>query len=81
VLPLHGFTDTPSSLRLVGHELNTRVYGVVAPLPASHGMSLDELIPVRRVEWTAQVEGWIHHLAEQGRLVVGGLSLGALLAL
>ncbi|QEY31281.1 esterase [Synechococcus sp. RSCCF101] len=81
VLLLHGFTGSPSSLRPVADQLHARGYGVEAPLLAGHGTRLEDLMPVRRSDWTAQVAQWCEQLGKRGPLVLGGLSLGALLAL
>jgi len=82
VLLLHGFTGSPCCLRPLAEWLNARGYGVEAPLLIGHGTDLEDLIPVRHRQWTDQVDAEIRRLQQScKRLVVGGLSLGSILAL
>lgn len=82
VLLIHGHTGAPPEMRLVADYLHGRGLTVSAPLLPGHGTSVAEM---RRCTWT----GWVSHVeraldqlqARCSTVFVGGLSLGALLAL
>jgi carboxylesterase len=82
VLAFHGFAGTPKEVR-VAAEVSTRL-GVAARVPrlSGHTSDVSDLMNVGWDDWLADARKALHELAERasGRVVVGGLSLGALLA-
>ncbi|MCD6345027.1 MAG: alpha/beta fold hydrolase [Anaerolineae bacterium] len=82
MLLLHGFTGTPREMRRLGDYLNARGCTVSAPLLPGHGTTLAEMNRYGWRDWVAGVESAYTTLqARCEQVFVGGLSLGALLAL
>jgi carboxylesterase len=82
VLLCHGFTGTPQSLRPWGEYLAERGYTVRVPLLPGHGTTWQEMNRTRWDDWYACVDAAFRELHETcGRVVVGGLSMGAALSL
>jgi carboxylesterase len=82
VLLIHGFTGAPPEMRLLGEYLHARGMTVAAPLLPGHGTSVEEMNRCRWQEWTGCVEQALAELRRRcTQLFVGGLSMGALLAL
>ncbi|WP_158885767.1 alpha/beta fold hydrolase [Rhodanobacter sp. L36] len=82
VLLIHGLTGTPMEMRLLGKGLNKAGFTVHGMQLAGHCGDADDLIATGWRDWYASVE----HAADElrgkvDRLFVGGLSMGALLAL
>lgn len=83
LLLLHGFTASPSEIRPLAELINTIngccVSGIMLP---GHGSSPEQLNTTRWPEWYQAVNAELRSLLEQYQQVfVGGLSMGALLAL
>ena len=82
VVLIHGFTGSPLELRPVAEALQAEGYGVEAPLLAGHGTCVDDLMSIQPSQWMEQIDSLIDQLIQRGqRVVVGGLSLGSILAL
>src|SRR5665647_162925 len=82
VLLCHGFTGTPQSMRPWGEYLADRGYTVRVPLLPGHGTTWQEMNNTRWEDWYAGVDTAFRELNETcERVVVGGLSMGATLAL
>jgi len=82
VLVLHGFTGNPSSMRLQADAFAALGYHVELPRLPGHGTSVDDMLPTRWSDWTAEVEAAYQRLAERtGKVVVMGLSMGGALTL
>ncbi len=82
VLLIHGFTGAPTEMRLLGQFLNARGMTVSAPLLPGHGSAVEQMNRCRWQEWTGCVEQALADLRGRcAQLFVGGLSMGALLAL
>lgn len=82
VLLIHGLTGTPNEMRGVARELNQAGHTVCAVQLAGHCGSIDDLIATRWQDWYQSVINAAHKLRQQvDCLVVGGLSMGAVLAL
>jgi len=80
----HGFTGTPAELRFLGERLRERGAGVHAPLLAGHGGGAAALSPTTWRDWAGTIEETAARVEGEGRggpLFIGGLSLGALLAM
>ena len=81
-LLVHGFTSTPFEVRYLGERLAAVGIAAVGPLLPGHGTTVDEL---GRTSWrtrAAAVEAELDVLrARCRRVVLAGVSLGALLAL
>ncbi|SBO42080.1 carboxylesterase [Cyanobium sp. NIES-981] len=82
VLLLHGFTGSAAEMKPLARRLHQQGYSVEVPLLRGHGSCVEDLEPVLARDWTQQVSEAIDQLEARGkRVVVGGLSLGAMLAL
>lgn len=82
VLLVHGLTGTPNEMRLLAKGLNRGGFAVYAVQLAGHCGTPDDLIRVRWTDWTASVHAGAERLrAQVDRVVVMGLSMGAVLAL
>jgi carboxylesterase len=80
VLALHGFSGTPQEVALVVDVARELGLGAEAPLLPGHGQSVSDLALLRFADWLEAAEADYQRLAEQGPVVVAGLSLGAVLA-
>src|SRR4051794_29499539 len=82
VLLSHGFTGQPASIRPWGEALAERGYAVEVPRLPGHGTTWQDLNTLRWDDWYAEVTQALERLsAENDAVVVGGLSMGASLAL
>ncbi len=82
VVLIHGFTGSPSELKLLAEALNAEGYGVEVPLLVGHGTNLKDLMGVHPQQWIDPLDALIARLLSEGqRVVVGGLSLGSILGL
>ena len=82
VLLVHGLTGTPNEMRLLARGLNRAGFTVYAVQLAGHCGSMEDLVATRWQDWFASVEAGAGRLAPLvDRLVVGGLSMGAVLSL
>lgn len=82
VLLIHGLTGTPAEMRFVGKGLHRQGYSVLGMQLAGHCGSEDDLLQTGWTDWYASVVDAADRLAGQvERLFVGGLSMGAILAL
>lgn len=82
VLLVHGFTGSPSEMRLLGEYLNAQGYTVLAPRLRGHGSDVEEMEKTMWVHWYNAVEDGYHILKALCREIsIVGLSLGGLLAL
>jgi carboxylesterase len=81
-LVLHGFTGNPSSMRGLAETLAAEGMHVELPRLPGHGTTVEDMIPTRWADWTAEVEGAYQRLAARaGKVVVAGLSMGGTLTL
>lgn len=81
-LLVHGFTGSPSEMRLLGEYLNRLGFTVLAPRLYGHGSVVGELAEARWAHWYVGVEDAYHLLAGIcEEIVVVGLSMGALLGM
>jgi carboxylesterase len=82
VLLLHGFTGTPWELRPLTDALRAQGHGGHAPVLPGHGRTPAALSAMRWEDWVAATDAAARALlATHGRIVLVGMSLGALLAL
>jgi len=81
VLLLHGFTGSPWEVRPLGESLAARGYHVLAPRLPGHGTTPEAMLFVTSADWEREAEAALHALRGFERVFVGGLSMGALLAL
>ena len=82
VLLIHGLTGTPMEMRLLGKGLNSAGFTVHGMQLAGHCGDTDDLLATGWRDWYASVEQAADALlAKVDHLFVGGLSMGALLAL
>jgi len=82
VLLVHGFTATTTEVRLLAGSLHDHGYTVAGPLLPGHGTTPQDCNRYTWQDWYAAVEQAYQQLATHCmRVVVGGESTGALLAL
>jgi len=82
VLLVHGLCGSPAEMRFIANGLTRSGYVVHCPQLAGHGGSEAELTATRWQDWYDSAEkGLIELCARCDRVVVGGLSTGAVLAL
>lgn len=82
VLLVHGFTGSPSEMRLLGEYLHALGYTVLAPRLCGHGTSAAEMAETKWPHWYSSVEDGYHFLkALCSEIYVVGLSMGGLLSL
>ena len=82
VLLIHGFTASPTQLRLVGDDLHQRGLTVNAPLLPGHGTTVSDLSKQRWQKWVEHVDLALANLkARCSTVFVAGISLGSLLTL
>lgn len=86
ILLVHGFTGSPTEMRLVGdflHESGLTVSGLLLP---GHGSRIEDMNKVRWTDWAAHLEAEYQALKRRcdqagGLAFVAGLSLGSLLTM
>jgi carboxylesterase len=82
VLLIHGLTGTPMEMRLLGKGLNRAGFTVHGMQLAGHCGNVEDLLATGWRDWYASVEKAADDmLGKVDHLFVGGLSMGALLAL
>ena len=84
VLLLHGLTGAPADLQTVTRHMRQAGYAVTAPMLPGHGVGERDLIKTKWRDWLAGAEAELVRLSAGqpgGRVVVGGLSMGAVLSL
>nr|WP_218862310.1 alpha/beta fold hydrolase [Rhodanobacter sp. K2T2] len=79
---IHGLTGTPMEMKLLGKGLNRAGFTVHGMQLAGHCGNVDDLLATGWHDWYASVEKAADELRSKvDHLFVGGLSMGALLAL
>lgn len=74
LLLIHGFTGSPTEMRLVGESLNQRGITVSAPCLPGHGTTLDDLNQRQWRDWSSHVAQEAANLQSRCETVfVGGL--------
>ncbi|HEY9731178.1 MAG TPA: alpha/beta fold hydrolase [Drouetiella sp.] len=82
VLLLHGLTGMPSEMRPIEKHLTQQGCIVSCPMLAGHGGDHIELLATGWKDWLASAKAALDELLKQcDHVVVGGLSMGALLSL
>jgi len=81
VLLLHGYNDSPQSLRLVASALHARGWTVRVPLLPGHGRQLRDWAETSAEAWESAARAELAALRRShGAVAVGGLSMGGALA-
>ena len=81
VLLIHGFGDSPDSLRFLAAHLHAGGFAVYAPLLPGHGRTLGEFRASGRAAWLAAARSALADVAARyERVGVVGLSMGGALA-
>ncbi|HEY1103834.1 MAG TPA: alpha/beta fold hydrolase [Burkholderiaceae bacterium] len=82
VLLVHGLTGTPNEMRMLGKGLHRAGFTVYGMQLAGHCGTSQDLLATHRADWSASVRAAAARLRTRtDRLVVMGLSMGAVLAL
>jgi len=80
-LLVHGFTGTPYEMRSLGERLRREGHSVGGIRLAGHATRVEDLAQCRWTDWYRSVEEGFEQLSQHSsRVVVVGLSMGALLA-
>jgi len=81
-LLIHGLSGTPGELRYISNGLARNGHTVSCPQLAGHGLSIDDLRRATWRDWEAGMQAGLDRLSERcDHIFVGGLSMGAILAL
>ena len=82
VLAFHGFAGTPKELRVVADAASRMGLAARVPRLAGHTDNVRDLMNVRWEDWVAEARRLLDELGRRksGKVVVAGLSLGALIA-
>lgn len=82
VLVLHGFTGNPGSMRGLAEACAAAGFHVELPQLAGHGTAMEDMIPTRWSDWSADANAAYNTLAKRAsKIVVMGLSMGGALTL
>ncbi len=82
VLVIHGFTGNPSSMRELAESFAAQGFHVELPRLSGHGTTIEDMIPTRWSDWSADVEAAYKVLASRcTQVVVAGQSMGGALTL
>lgn len=81
VVLIHGLTGSPYDLRPLANFLNQEGCEVWVPLLKGHGTSVAELSSIGFQIWLEQIRELLSSLDPARPVVLGGLSMGALLAI
>ena len=82
VLLIHGLTGTPAEMKHFGRQLAKKGYSVACPQLAGHCTSIGALKATHWRDWYGSVERAFELMSQTyEKVFVGGLSMGALLAL
>ncbi len=82
LLLLHGYNDSPQSMRAIAERLHARGWTVSVPLLAGHGRSLEAFAASGADQWLRDANAALTDLfATHDTVAVGGLSMGGALAL
>lgn len=81
-LVIHGFTGNPGSMRGLAEACVAAGFHVEMPQLAGHGTAIEDMIPTRWADWTADVDAaWDRLASRTKKIVVMGLSMGGSLTL
>jgi len=81
-LLIHGFSGSPSEMRLLGERLAKFGWTVLGIQLSGHGTTPEEMAKTRWEDWAKDAEDGVRKLRESCDIVVGvGLSMGGLLTL
>ena len=82
VLVIHGFTGNPSSVRELAERFAAEGFHVEVPRLSGHGTVIEDMMPTRWSDWSADVEAAYKVLASRcQRVIVAGQSMGGALTL
>lgn len=77
LLVLHGFTGNPQSVRPLADAAAAAGHSVEMPLLSGHGTRIEDMLPTRWSDWSADAEAAYEKLAARTeKVVVAGLSMG-----
>lgn len=81
IVLLHGYNDSPQTLRSPARAFHEAGWTVYAPLLPGHGRSLQAFSDSTAAQWIDAGRGTVREaLARHTRVAVGGLSMGAAIA-
>ena len=81
LLLVHGFGDTPQTLRAMAEHLHSLGYSVQVPLLTGHGRSLPEFVQSSATQWVEDAQTAFNDLRRHhARVGIVGLSMGGAIA-
>lgn len=83
-LLIHGFTGSPSEMKLLGKYLCSKGYGVSIPLLSGHGTTAEDMLLTSWSDWYDSVEREYMRLVNrypESKIIPIGLSMGGTLVL
>lgn len=84
-LVLHGFTGNPNSVKALAKALAGAGFAVECPRLPGHGTVIDDMLETTWDDWSGEASAALERLrakvADSGRIVVAGLSMGGALTL
>ncbi len=82
VLLVHGFTGSPSHMRLVGEALHESGFTVYGLRLKGHGTTIEDMMKASWKDWVMDVEKALSQLFSEYKYVsIAGLSMGGVLSL
>lgn len=82
VILVHGFGGTPAEVKFTAYYLFKESIAVYCPLLDGHGTKVSDLSSISYNDWLKSVEEFIEVASRNhGNLYIGGLSMGALIAI
>lgn len=81
IILFHGYTGTPYDIKPLAIYLHKAGYKVVVPLLKGHGTKSSSLNKINHQDWIKQADKTYLGLDKNKKIYVGGLSMGALLAI
>jgi len=80
---IHGFSGSPSEMRLLGGFLGEKGYSVTAPLLPGHGTKPEDMMNYGWWDWYYEIETAFNRLVKRNckKIYLVGLSMGSLIAL
>lgn len=82
IVLIHGYMAAPAEMRGLADYLNSLGYSVYVPRLRGHGTSPDDLVERSYMDWIQSVEeGCVLMMSRHEKIIVGGFSTGAGLAL
>jgi len=80
IVLFHGYTGSPYDLKPLAFFLHEQGYEVTVPLLKGHSQAVEALNTIKSTQWLKQANDILKSLDTKRPIYLGGLSMGALLA-